>query len=170
MSLLTIYFRLVWIKIWSLLYWAKHRILYRRLKRSIELTAKKRWREMRELCYFFRMPFNLIDIRCQRTYLQSKYAIICKFKVKITTTKFSLKSFRINDEDTDCVAVSHGKMGGFISVPVIRNDTDCPDNAKNCYQAIEPLGNVICSGFGKTQTASKFELHRISLNSCLHSS
>lgn len=59
--------------------------------------------------------------------------------------------FRINDEDEVCVAVSHGQRGGFISVPVIRNDTDCPNDQKNCYQAIEPLENVICDGFGERE-------------------
>lgn len=31
----------------------------------------------------------------------------------------------------------------------MKNDTDCPNDQKNCYQAIEPLENVICGGFGK---------------------
>lgn len=68
------------------------------------------------------------------------------------------------------MAVSHGKMGGFISVPVIRNDTDCPDDAKNCYQAIEPLENVICDGFGKAQTHSEFERPKVTLSFPLYSS
>lgn len=78
-----------------------------------------------------------------------------QIKVKITKKTIILKSFRINDEDTDCVAVSHGKRGGFISVPVMRNDTDCPNDGKNCYQGNEPLENVICEGFGKTQTPNR---------------
>lgn len=57
--------------------------------------------------------------------------------------------FSINEDDGDCVAVSHGQRGGFISTPVIRNDTDCPNDQKNCYQATEPLENVICDGFGE---------------------
>lgn len=47
------------------------------------------------------------------------------------------------------MAVTHGQLGGFISIPVIRNDTDCPNDEKNCYQTEEPLENVKCNGFGK---------------------
>lgn len=103
------------------------------------------------------MLFNSIDIPYQRIYLQSKQTISIQFNsIQIENYKNkNLKSFSIDDEDTDCVAVSHGKRGGFTSVAVMRNDTDCPDDGKNCYQAIEPLENVICNGFGKTRFGSK---------------
>lgn len=65
------------------------------------------------------------------------------------------KLFRISDNDTDCVAIAHGQMGGFISIPVIRNDTDCPNNQKNCYEAVEPLENVICNGFGMVNASHR---------------
>lgn len=70
---------------------------------------------------------------------------------KMIRIKFSIDfNFSIDDEDQDCVAVSHGKKGGFVSVVVVRNDTDCPDEQENCFNAAEPVENIQCDGFGSS--------------------
>lgn len=56
--------------------------------------------------------------------------------------------FSFNDEDQDCIAVAHGPSGGFVSVPVVRNDTNCPEEQKNCFNSDEPIENIKCNGFG----------------------
>lgn len=38
---------------------------------------------------------------------------------------FIVSRFRIEDSDRDYIAVSHGPSEGFVSIPAVRNDTDC---------------------------------------------
>lgn len=60
-----------------------------------------------------------------------------------------LFEIRINEKDQDCIAITHGPTGGFVSIPVVRNETDCQDEQNNCYHAEEPVENIKCDEFGR---------------------
>ncbi|XP_031617390.1 serine protease nudel-like isoform X2 [Contarinia nasturtii] len=100
---------------------------------------------------------QIIRVDCVRALHNSTSAILLHLANSPKFDRYTLPTFlspRIDENDEDCAAITHGPTGGFVSIPIVRNETDCPDEQSNCYQTEELIENIKCDAFD----ASKYGL------------